>query len=300
MTIKYKQHQQKVLDFFYKNNPRGILLYHGLGSGKTITAIGISELYNNDVVCIVPASMRTQWKKELKLVGVKNNYNIYSYEEISKMINMNNEMILLNNKTIIIDEAHRLRNTGTISKRIIKATKKSTRILLLTGTPMVNGPEDFSNLANLIYGDLIMPNNIKGFNDKFFKIKNKKMPPVKDRCLLYSPVTCRDNGYKKNSKSKYCIYHQYMYDKRLPLKKRKEIKFNSKSLIISDEKKRIMNLRTRYKFTPKIPNTKEFSKYVECLTSYYFPDIYKDYPSVTRNKIEVQMTAKQNIEYKKH
>tara|TARA_R110002074_G_C12478797_1_gene660794 strand:- start:71 stop:1672 length:1602 start_codon:yes stop_codon:yes gene_type:complete len=299
MTIKYKQHQQKVLDFFSKNNPRGILLYHGLGSGKTITSIGVSELYKNDVVCIVPASMRTQWKKELKVVGVKNEYNIYSYEEISKMLIMNNEMKLLNNKTIIIDEAHRLRNNGTISKRIIKATKDIPRILLLTGTPMVNGPDDFSNLANLIYGETIIPNNIKGFNDKFYKIKNKKMPPIKDKCLLYSPVTCRDNGYKKDSKSKYCVYHQYMHDKKLPLKKRKEIKFNSKSLILSDEKKRIMNLRTRYKFTPKIPNIKEYSKYVECLTSYYFPDISSDYPSVTRKNIEIKMTNQQNLEYKK-
>ena len=70
--IKYKKHQQFVLDHFKKNNPRGILLYHGLGSGKTITSIGVAELYSNDVVCIVPASMRTQWQKELKNVGVEN------------------------------------------------------------------------------------------------------------------------------------------------------------------------------------------------------------------------------------
>ena len=86
MRLKFKKHQQFVIDFFEKSNPRGLLLYHGLGSGKTITSIGVAELYSNDVVCIVPASMRTQWDKELIKVGVKNKYDVYSYEEISKLI----------------------------------------------------------------------------------------------------------------------------------------------------------------------------------------------------------------------
>jgi len=105
MKIIFKEHQNKVLNFFKESNTRGLLLYHGLGSGKTITSIGVTELYKNDVVCIVPASMRTQWKNELKKVGVKNKYDIYSYEEISLLINKyilslnNNKSNKSNNKS---------------------------------------------------------------------------------------------------------------------------------------------------------------------------------------------------------
>ena len=325
--ITYKKHQQYVLDHFNQNNPRGILLYHGLGSGKTITSIGIAELYKNNVVCIVPASMRTQWEKELKKVGAKNKYNIYSYEEMSKLIDNkikklvsnknnnnnknnnknninintinNNDINILDNKTIIIDEAHRLRNNGSITKRIVKATKNVFKIILLTGTPMVNGADDFSNLANLIYGSKIIPITIKGFNEKFYKAKSKNMPPLKKRCLLYSVITCSDGGKKKDSKSKYCRYHQYMHDRKLPIKKRKEIKFNPKSMSIKKEKERIKQARIRFKFVQKVPNIKAFSEDIKCLISYYFPDVTDDYPDVVRKNVKVKMTKQQNLEYKK-
>ena len=160
-----------------------------------------------------------------KIKKVKNKIQLLINEKwdlILEHINIfDNSIKLLDNKTIIIDEAHRLRNTGSIAKRIMKATKNIARILLLTGTPMVNGPDDFSNMANLIFGDRIIPSTQKGFNEKFYKAKSKNMPPEKDRCLLYSVVTCTDGGRKKDSKSKYCKYHQYMHDKRLPAKKKK-------------------------------------------------------------------------------
>lgn len=65
--IELKPHQAKVVEYMEKTDVRGIILYHGLGSGKTITSIAIAELYPDiDIVIIVPASMRTQWKDELK------------------------------------------------------------------------------------------------------------------------------------------------------------------------------------------------------------------------------------------
>ena len=35
-----------------KTNTRGIVLFHGLGSGKTISSIAITELYNKNVLVI--------------------------------------------------------------------------------------------------------------------------------------------------------------------------------------------------------------------------------------------------------
>ena len=146
--------------------------------------------------------------------------------------------------------------------------------------------------------DKVMPISIKGFNDKFYKSKYKKLPPKDKRCMVYSEITCLDNGFIINSKSKYCKYHQYMHDKRLPLKKRKEIKFNSKSLSLTNEKLRIKSARTASKHRIRIPNKIKFNENIQCLTSYYFPNNLTDYPKVIKKTEKVKMTKKQNLEYK--
>ena len=89
-----------------------------------------------------------------------------------------------------------------------------------------------------------------------------------------------------------------MHDKRLPLKKRKEIKFNSKTLDLKEQRLRIKSARTASKNVIRIPNKKEFQENIQCLTSYYFPDRSDDYPTVTKKKIKVSMSSQQNIEYK--
>ena len=37
--IHFKPHQTKVIDYIYKSDSKGIIVFHGLGSGKTITSI---------------------------------------------------------------------------------------------------------------------------------------------------------------------------------------------------------------------------------------------------------------------
>jgi superfamily II DNA or RNA helicase len=59
--MELKPHQQKVVNYMKTSDVRGILLYHKVGTGKTITSIAIAELYNKKKIVIVPASMRTQW-----------------------------------------------------------------------------------------------------------------------------------------------------------------------------------------------------------------------------------------------
>ena len=44
--MELKPHQQKVVNYMKTSDVRGILLYHKVGTGKTITSIAIAELYN--------------------------------------------------------------------------------------------------------------------------------------------------------------------------------------------------------------------------------------------------------------
>ena len=79
MPVRLKSHQSQVVKYMKESNARGIILFHGLGSGKTITSIAISKIYDSKVLIIVPASMRTQWVPELQKMEV----NLKNYEHIS-------------------------------------------------------------------------------------------------------------------------------------------------------------------------------------------------------------------------
>jgi hypothetical protein len=65
-------HQKIVRDYMNSYSPyRGIVLYHGLGSGKTCSSIGIAEgmKTSKQVIIMTPASLRANYNDELKKCG---------------------------------------------------------------------------------------------------------------------------------------------------------------------------------------------------------------------------------------
>ena len=65
-------HQKLVRDYINNLTPyRGLLLYHGLGSGKTCTSIGIAEGIRTPkkIVVMTPAALQTNFYSELKKCG---------------------------------------------------------------------------------------------------------------------------------------------------------------------------------------------------------------------------------------
>lgn len=71
---EFKQllHQKVVLDYLNLDTPyRGLLLYHGLGSGKTCTAIAIAEgmKTSSKIIVMTPASLQMNFISELKKCG---------------------------------------------------------------------------------------------------------------------------------------------------------------------------------------------------------------------------------------
>ena len=65
-------HQKVVADYLNTYTPyRGLLIYHGLGSGKTCTSIAIAEGMKTDkqIVVMTPASLKTNFFSELKKCG---------------------------------------------------------------------------------------------------------------------------------------------------------------------------------------------------------------------------------------
>ena len=71
-TISLLYHQKVVRDYLSNYSPyRGLLIYHGLGSGKTCTSIGIAEgmKQTKQVMILTPASLQPNYIQELKKCG---------------------------------------------------------------------------------------------------------------------------------------------------------------------------------------------------------------------------------------
>jgi hypothetical protein len=65
-------HQRIVRDYLNLYSPyRGLLLYHGLGSGKTCSSIAIAEGLKNakPIIVLTPASLQVNYREELKKCG---------------------------------------------------------------------------------------------------------------------------------------------------------------------------------------------------------------------------------------
>jgi SNF2 family DNA or RNA helicase len=172
--MKLKPHQDKVVKQF-KDGTRGLLVYHGLGSGKTITSIACGEVFPNmKKTVVVPASLQDNFRKEIAKVGAPSSkYSVVSYEMFAK------RNTPVTDGFVIFDEAHRLRNSsGHVASACIFNAQQAERILLLSGTPIVNYPTDIVPLFRLI-----APGSLPGptiFNRTFlYKEASVRRVPIK-------------------------------------------------------------------------------------------------------------------------
>jgi ribosomal protein L30E len=94
--VSIQPHQERVNQKL--NRSGGVLVYHGLGSGKTLTSINATHDEPTDV--IVPASLRENYKKELKSFAKKHKSHVMSYEKASKSSPSPGASAL------VVDEAH--------------------------------------------------------------------------------------------------------------------------------------------------------------------------------------------------
>jgi hypothetical protein len=83
-------HQKIVRDYLSVETPyRGLLLYHGLGSGKTCSSIAVAEslLTTKKVYVMLPASLESNYKGELQTCGAP----LYFYDHHWRQQSLNDE-----------------------------------------------------------------------------------------------------------------------------------------------------------------------------------------------------------------
>lgn len=278
-------HQRFVRDYLqYKSPYRGLLLYHGLGAGKTCAAIAVAEILNNnkDVYVMLLASLENNFRTEImrcghekytihqfwefvsvddeskkpssvkvstKLIKKHKGYWIASTDkqanfknlspiqqqqvnmQMNELINKKYNFISFNgidskkydtmsksdnpfhDKLVIIDEAHlfisRVANQRKVSVEIYKdlINARNAKIVLLTGTPIINHPFEIAFTLNLING-LNVVYNVK-YNKNF---ANTSLLDAHDDVLSYQlnqhgskrsiSITLTPHGFKKNAVGK--------------------------------------------------------------------------------------------------
>ena len=158
--VKYKDYQKEVANKL--KSQHGILVYHGLGTGKTLTSIFAAEQLKAPAAVVTPASLENNYKKELAKADAKGYYSIKSYEKFSK------DQPSVAGKTLIVDEAHHIRNADTKrSKAIEAAGQQANKVMLLTGTPIQNKPHEIAPLINTVAGDKRLPEKESDFNKRY-------------------------------------------------------------------------------------------------------------------------------------
>jgi len=155
--------QQRVIK--YMDNNDSMLVIHGVGLGKTLTSIAVSECFldkdpDNHTVIICPDGLIAKYKTDMIKYGVKRDhairYTFYSYEKFVDMKKTNIPIPCDDNTFLIIDEVHNLRNTDSEQyNAVLECALKAKKRLLLTATPFVNFLTDFIALINLLYGKII-------------------------------------------------------------------------------------------------------------------------------------------------
>jgi SNF2 family DNA or RNA helicase len=169
IKTELQPHQQRVVDKLRKGN---VLVAHGTGSGKTLASIASADAIGSPATVLTPASLTKNYEKELtkhKVGGPK-----IDIESINTAV-LNNKQVPVGN-TLIIDEAHGLRNEGTKRKQYIKSQAPNAgRIALLTATPSYNKVTDIAPLINLVKGKKVLPENASDFEKEY--VHNIKVQP---------------------------------------------------------------------------------------------------------------------------
>lgn len=146
--------QRIVMSYLNLESPyRGLLLYHGLGSGKTISSIAIfAEGYQDKQIFVVcPKQLINNYQEEVKLFntsfpglripeeikkeggGKQKKIRYFGYTSSSDMESLKNEN--LDNKVIVIDEVHNFSNAivNALKDPLNKPTKKLSSENIKTG-----------------------------------------------------------------------------------------------------------------------------------------------------------------------
>lgn len=155
--LPFKEHQQKVIDYIKHptEEMNGLLIFHGIGTGKTLLSLGIAQVYSDThkIYFISPSSLVQNFKKEVDKFGIEFRDNVVftTHTKFTNKIKQDGPAFA-KNSIIIIDEAHKYAQAiiGSNTSLLMTATAIAAKVFLLTATPISNYPIEFATLYCMI------------------------------------------------------------------------------------------------------------------------------------------------------
>lgn len=300
ITKELNTYQKFIGQFInYKSSFKDILLYHGLGSGKTATAINVyNVLYNNtpkwNVFLLIKASLKDDpWLKDLNYWLTKDrkedmmsNIKFIHYDSpMAEKDFLDAVRKADSSKTsiFIIDEAHNfIRNVyNNISSKqgkraqVIydyilqeKIDNENTRIVMLSATPVVNNPFEYALIFNLMRPN-ILPNTEFEFDEMFITSSNYQNLDPNKKNMFQRRIMGLVSYYIGATPDKYA--KKIMHYKNIPMSPYQEKIYNYFDEI--EEKKRKLSLKY---VKGKVGNDiSTYSSYTRQACNFVFPTINK-------------------------
>ncbi len=166
LKTELQPHQQRVVDRLGQADQPGIVAVHGLGSGKSLTAIAAQEALKMPSQVVAPAALLGNYQKEMN----KHISGRGQPTELTSMQNMAAKGVPPSKRMLIIDEAHRARDPSSATFQTLKNNTAEKR-LLLTGSPFYNHPSDIAPLINLAADQKILPYEKDDFSRRYITEK---------------------------------------------------------------------------------------------------------------------------------
>jgi superfamily II DNA or RNA helicase/predicted RNA methylase len=179
-----RDYQQKFIRDWAVSTQELVIMYYGVGAGKTLIAVNCAEQYlelndNAYVYMLSPSSLVLNTIKEMYMWGIDPNRknsqgeNVYIFVSYQQLLR--SDFKFKPNSLLILDEAHNLRNisskeikekisarkwestenysiVGTkLAKKMIENEDNFLRSIFMTGTLMVNSTDDLDSIISLGY-----------------------------------------------------------------------------------------------------------------------------------------------------
>jgi hypothetical protein len=165
-ATQLRPHQEEVAETGLEPEHRS-LLYHTLGSGKSLSSLAAAETAGEPYTAITPASLRPNYRKEQeKFTDMKTPSTLASYNSVAKNS-------VQPSPTLIFDEAQRMRNPNSMTTQNATAlADQAKRLYLLSATPIVNHPHDLVPMIRMLTGKQYSPEE---FDNQF--VDERKVSP---------------------------------------------------------------------------------------------------------------------------
>jgi hypothetical protein len=171
VKTKLQPHQQRVVERMQREDQPGLVVVHGLGSGKTLTSIATQEALGLPSQVVAPASLLGNYEKE----RAKHLTGKSQKAELLSMQNMAVKGLKPDAPLLIVDEAHRARDPSTATFQMLKGNTSGKR-LLMSGSPFYNHPVDLAGMVDIAADAPVLPYDRQEFERRYVSQEPEKLP----------------------------------------------------------------------------------------------------------------------------